>query len=146
MALIRWQPREMADLRSEMNRLIDSFRGNEHHEQEIRSSWVPATEVTETEEEILVTAELPGLRQEDVKVTVANNVLTIQGEKKSETEHKEGDVFRTERVYGAFSRSFTLPAGVASDKIEAKVKDGLLTLQIPKLDEVKPKQIEVKVN
>lgn len=146
MALVRWQPREMADLRSEMNHLIDSFWGNRHHEQEIHSNWIPATDVTETDEEIVVTAELPGMRQEDVKVTVANNVLTIQGEKKNEVEHKEGDAYRTERTFGSFSRSFTLSAGVNADKIEAKVKDGVLTLRVPKPEEVKAKQIEVKVS
>ena len=146
MALVRWQPREMADLRGEMNRLIDSFWGTRPNEQGLHSNWVPATDVTETNEEIVLTAELPGMRQEDVQVTVANNVLTIQGEKKNETEHTEGGVFRTERTYGAFSRSFTLPAGINMDKIGANAKDGVLTLRIPKPEEIKAKQIEVKVN
>ena len=145
MALVRWQPTEMTGLRRDMNRLFDSFWGNREEEEGIHGNWLPATEVSEAGDEIVISAELPGMSQEDVKVTVANNVLTIQGEKKQESEHKEGNTYRTERTYGAFSRSFTLPSGVDAGKVEATCKDGVLGVRIPKAEEAKARQIEVKV-
>lgn len=143
MALVRWQPTEMTGLRREMNRLFDSFWGD--REEGIHGNWLPATDVSESGDEIVIAAELPGMSQEDVKVTVANSVLTIQGEKKQESEHEEGNSYRAERTYGSFSRSFTLPSGVDANKVAATCKDGVLSVRIPKAEEAKARQIEVKV-
>jgi HSP20 family protein len=110
------------------------------------SFWTPAVDIREQNDAYLVEVELPGLSKDDVKITMENNILTIQGEKKQEKEEKRGDYHRTERVYGSFQRSFTLPSSVKNDKIEAQYKNGILTVTLPKVEEAKPKAIEVKVS
>ena len=93
-----------------------------------------------------MTVEVPGLKKEDIHVTVHDGVLTIAGERKSEKDVKEGTVHRTERVYGKFSRSISLPSAVKSDKVLASYKDGILSVEVPKADEAKPRNIEVKIS
>jgi HSP20 family protein len=107
--------------------------------------WAPPCDIYETDREIVVKAELPGLKKEDVLVSVENNVLTIRGERKFAEEVKRENFHRVERSYGEFLRSFTLPAYVDANKTLAEFKDGLLTVTLPKREEAKPKQIEVKV-
>jgi HSP20 family protein len=109
------------------------------------TKWVPACDIYETDKEIVVKAELPGLNKEDVYVSVENNLLTIHGERKFENEVKRENFHRVERNYGEFLRSFTLPAFIDPNKILAEFKDGLLWVFLPKREEAKPKQIEVKV-
>lgn len=106
-------------------------------------SFVPAVDVHELDEVYEVTAELPGLTKKDVNVTLENNVLTISGERRSEREDKEGTVRRTERVYGSFSRSFSLPRPVDGDNVKASFKDGILTLTVPKAAEARPRRIDI---
>ena len=144
MALIRWQPHSVFDLRREIDWVFDSVwrRGSEEEWPQIL--WNPAMDVEESGEDIVVTAELPGVKQEDVKITMSDNVLTVQGEKKQESETKEKNVHRVERSYGSFSRSIQLPSGVEVDKVSATFKDGVLSLKLPKVEEAKPKQIEIK--
>jgi HSP20 family protein len=89
--------------------------------------------------------ELPGVNKDDVKITMQDNILTIRGEKKEEKKGKEGNAHRVERYYGSFQRSFSLPTSVKNDRIEAEYRDGILTINMPKAEEAKPKQIEVKV-
>jgi HSP20 family protein len=106
--------------------------------------WMPTVDISETDHDFLIRAELPGVDKENVHVTLDNGILTIKGEKKTET--KDEKQHRIECSYGSFVRSFTLPQNVATEKVEAGYKDGILNLTIPKLEIAKPKQIEVQVN
>lgn len=109
------------------------------------SHWMPVVDVEERDDDYQVKVELPGVDKDDVKITMQDNILTIRGEKKQENESKSSNYHRVERSYGSFQRSFTLPTSVKHDKIEASYKDGVLTIALPKAEEAKPKQIEVKV-
>jgi len=109
------------------------------------SYFAPAVDIAEQENEYVVKVELPGVAKEDVKISVESNTLTIKGEKKQEKEEKNKNFHRVERSYGSFQRSFTLPATVKNDKIDALFNNGILTITMPKSEEAKPKQIEVKV-
>jgi HSP20 family protein len=153
MSLVRWNPaRELATwpsdlfgIQREMNKMFDGvFRGTGDEDYSF-SSWTPAVDIAEHDDEYLVKVELPGVNKDEVKLTLENNILTIRGEKKQEKETKKENYHRVERSYGSFQRSFTLPAAVKSDKIDASYKDGILTVSLPKAEEAKPKQIEVKV-
>ena len=153
MSLVRWNPaRELAawpsdlfGIQREMNKMFDGVFRSTGDEDYSFSSWTPAVDIAEHDEEYLVKVELPGVNRDEVKLTLENNILTIRGEKKQEKETKKENYHRVERSYGSFQRSFTLPAAVKSDKIDASYKDGILTVSLPKAEEAKPKQIEVKV-
>lgn len=148
MALVRWSPfTEYNTLAERMNRLWSESLRNVGGESEVElgSAWYPVVDIYEKGDDIVLEAELPGLKKEDIDVRVENNVLTLRGERKLERETKKDGAFRSERAYGTFSRSFTLPTMVASDKIQAEYKDGMLTLVLPRVEEAKPKQIPVKV-
>ncbi len=146
--LVRWNPfREMARLREEMDRLTSALFSETMPEITFaRSVWAPAVNIAETDDNYIITAELPGISKDDIKVTYENGVLTIQGEKKQEKEEKGKTWHRVEAVYGAFERSFRLPSLIQADKISAEYKDGVLTLTLPKAEEAKPKQITIKVS
>ena len=109
------------------------------------SVWTPAVDVAEHDNEYLVKVELPGVSKDDVTITMQENILTIRGEKKDGKESKGTNYHSVERSYGSFQRSFTLPTTVKTDKIDAAFKDGILTITMPKAEEAKAKQIEVKV-
>jgi HSP20 family protein len=111
----------------------------------IVADWVPSVDVSETDGEYQIKAEIPDVRKEDVKVTLEDGVLTIQGARKQEKEDKGKKYHRVERTYGSFVRSFTLPDLVDEEKVKAEFKDGVLNLQLPKSEKAKPKAIEVKV-
>jgi len=121
------------------------FRGSEEGEDYTLASWTPAVDITEHDDEYTVKVELPGVNKDEVKITVESNMLTIRGEKKQEKETKKENYHRVERSYGSFQRSFTLPTAIVNDKIDAAFKDGILIVHVPKAEEAKPKQIEVKV-
>jgi len=151
MALIRWSPTRdlwepfssLAEIQEEMNRLFDtSLRRGGMFE----GAFVPAIDVVEGKDNFLVRADLPGLTKDDVSVTLQDGHLTIKGEKKHDTETKEANCYRKERVHGTFSRTIELPASVDTKKIDAHFKDGVLHVRLPKTEEAKPKQIEVKVS
>ena|SRR5205809_3344415 len=108
------------------------------------AGWSPAVDIYEDEDHITLKAELPGMKREDIAVSVVGDVLTLSGERKGEEEQEEGDFYRSERFYGKFERSFTLPQAVDPQKIEATYKDGVLSVRCPKTEAAKPKQIEVK--
>jgi HSP20 family protein len=108
--------------------------------------WMPAVDVFETPEHIVLKADLPDVDKDAVDISIENNTLTLKGERKLEKETKEKNFYRMERSYGTFSRSFTLPPTVAADKVEAAFDNGVLTLTLPKREEARPKQIKVKVN
>ena len=109
------------------------------------NAWMPAVDVVEEQDMIRLVAELPGVKPEDVKISLENNVLTITGEKKKEEELKDEKVRRYERTFGAFERTFTLPATIDPTKIVARYEAGLLTIQLPKVEAAKPRQIAVKI-
>jgi HSP20 family protein len=150
MAIIRWEPfRDLVGLQERMNRLFDeSFRGINRTGSEEDwggGSWAPAVDIYEQNGNIVLKAELPGVDPKDVDVRVENNILTLRGERKLENEVKREYYHRVERAYGSFTRSFTLPNVVDTEKIKAEYKDGLLRMTLPKKDEAKPKQISINV-
>ena len=109
----------------------------------VTSSWLPPTDVFEDDQGIKIVSELPGLRQEDVKLSIENHTLTIRGEKKQEAEEKATKVHRYERSYGVFERSFSLPTTVDSDKVTATFENGVLTVLLPKAEKAKPREIRI---
>jgi HSP20 family protein len=109
------------------------------------SGWTPSCDIYETDNEIVIKAELPGVKKEDAKVSIQDGVLSIIGERKFEEETKKENYLRVERSYGSFSRSFTLPTRVDPDKVAAEFTDGLLQVTLPKREEAKPKGVEVRV-
>ncbi len=108
--------------------------------------WNPALDVRDTPENVVVTLELPGLTKEDIQIELLEDVLTVSGERKRESETQEGETFRSERVFGRFERSLALPAAVTPDKVSATYKDGILTVTMPKAEESKPKRIDVRID
>jgi len=147
MTLVRWDPfRELEDMSERLNRVFSrpSLR-NSGKENLTVADWMPTVDISETEGEYLIKAELPEVRKEDVKVTVENGVLTLQGERRQEKEEKGKRFHRVERSYGSFVRSFTLPESVDESSVKAEYKDGVLNLHLPKSEKVKPKAIDVKV-
>jgi HSP20 family protein len=153
MALIRWTPRtdlwdpftQLADIQEEMNRMFDTSL-QRRSRGDVEPAFLPAVDVVEEKDGYLIKADLPGLTKEDVSVSLQDNYLTIKGEKKHETETKEAHYYRCERSYGSFTRTIELPTSVDAKKIDAHFKDGVLSVKLPKTEEAKPKQIEVKVN
>ena len=149
MALVKWDPfREVTTLQERINRLFeDAFpRARERDDDLSLGVWRPAVDIYECETAVVLKAELPGIKKEDVSVEVKDNVLTIKGERKAESEIKEEKYYRRERTYGSFSRSFNLQYTVNPDKIKARFKDGVLEIEVPKPEEEKPKQINVNVD
>ena len=140
-------PRALDRLHNEMNRVFgDFFRGDLVGDGYFSSgSWAPAVDLSETDDSYIIRAEIPGMKKEDVKITLQDTFVTIRGEKKNEAEEKNGTYHRIERSYGSFERSFNLPGAVKSGDIEAKYNDGLLTITLPKTEEAKEKVIDVKV-
>ena len=145
MAVVRWDPfRELGMLQDRMNRLFDDAgRGWRADEPAATTSWSPSVDIFETEGEIIVKAELPGLERKDIVLHLENNVLTLRGERKFEKETKEENYHRIERSYGNFNRSFSIPATVDEEKIRADYKDGVLNIALPKKEQAKPKQIKI---
>jgi HSP20 family protein len=144
MAVVRWRPlREMNSLQREMNRMFDSFF-QDSEENAATSAWYPSVDIKETAEKIDIYAELPGLTKENIKLSIRENVLQLSGEKNRQDDETEANFHRVERVYGTFSRSFTLPAKVQVDKVKAVFKDGVLHLELPKAEEEKARLIEIK--
>lgn len=151
MAIVRWEPfRDLLAIQDRMNRIFDeSFRGmNRPGEDDwaLGGTWAPLVDIYEREGNIELKAELPGIDPKDVDVRVENNVLTLRGERKVDREVKRESYHRVERAYGSFSRSFTLPTVVDTEKIKAEYRDGVLHLTLPKKEEAKPRQISIKIS
>ncbi|MDX1755963.1 MAG: Hsp20/alpha crystallin family protein [Marinobacter sp.] len=146
--ITRWNPMsEFEDLFDRYNRFFNLPRTNGEREGMFsRSDWAPVVDIKETESAFTIEAELPGMKREDVKVTVNDGVLAIQGERKQEEETQDKKLHRIERVYGSFTRRFTLPDNVDQSSIAANFKDGILTLTLNKVEPQEPKAIEVEVN
>src|SRR5215212_7557547 len=148
MTLVRWDPfRELEDMSDRLNRVFarPALRSTNGKENLTVADWMPTVDISESEGEYLIKAELPEVKKEDVKVTVENGVLTLQGERRQEKEEKGKKFHRVERSYGSFIRSFTLPESVDESMVKAEYKDGVLNLHLPKSERVKPKAIDVKV-
>ena len=154
MNLTRYQRPEMAwpgfgrlsNLRDELDRLFESPWTELARTSQLLSGWTPALDIHEDKDNFIVRAELPGMKREDIDVSLHDGALSISGERKMEKEYEEAEVYRTERFFGKFQRVVSLPAAVAADKVNAQYKDGILTITLPKTEEAKPKQIDVNVN
>ncbi len=149
-SMIRWQPfRELTSIQDRMNRLFDEFVGRRApFTAETEESWgfAPPVDIYEDTHKLIFKVEIPGMEEKDLKVEIEDNTLTVRGERKMEKEIKEEHFRHKERHYGAFSRSFTLPASVDAEKIEANYVNGVLAIELPKRAEAKPKQIKVNVS
>jgi len=148
MTLVRWDPfRELEDVSDRLNQMFNRSAPARTNGKEtmIVADWAPSVDVSETEGEYQIKAEIPDVKKEDVKVTLEDGVLTIQGERKQEKEVKGKRYHRVERSYGRFARSFTLPDVIDEEKVKAEFKDGILNLALPKSEKAKPKAIEVTV-
>ena len=142
MALVRWDPtRELASMEIDrLNRMFSDFYGEAFG----RTGWMPAVDIYENDQhEVVIKAELPEMKREDIGLTFENNILTIKGERKTEEVSNRENFQRMERHYGSFSRSFTVPATVDATRISASYKDGVLTVKLPQREDAKPKQIAV---
>jgi len=145
MSITRWDPfRHLTTWQDQMNRIFDTalrFRP----EEEALTTWAPSVDIYETENELVIKADLPEVSEKDIDVRIENNMLTIRGERKFEQKVKEENYLRIERSFGSFSRSFSLPATVNAEAIKAEYKNGVLTVAVPKKAEAKPKQVKVNV-
>ncbi len=147
-----WNPfREMESVQSQMNSLINQLWGRQPVRTENGESlgvteWVPLVDIAETDQAYLIKAELPEIKREEISVKVENGVLSLTGERKFEQDEKKQKFHRVERLYGKFTRSFTLPDDADDTQVRAEFKDGILTVQVGKAEKTKPRQIEVKVS
>ena len=140
MSLIKWDPfREL----NVLNERMGNFFGRGWELPESTTTWNPAVDIFENDNEVIIKAELPGMNAKDIEVKLENNVLMLRGERHFEKETKEENYHRVEREYGTFSRSFALPTAVNGDKVTAEYKDGVLKIVLPKKEETKPKPIKI---
>ncbi len=156
MFLEKWQPRhtllgrwdplaDMAEIHRDMDRAFGEFFGwTPFSMVAVEGAWSPLVDIHETKDGILVKAELPGVKQEDIQVSIVGDTLTLKGERKRETEVKEDQYHRIERSYGAFQRSLVLPSVVDSTRVKATYRDGVLQILLPKKEEAKPKEIKIE--
>lgn len=152
MSIVRWNPaRELLNMEREFNRLFNvfgkrfGFSESDTKDEYENAVWMPLTDIKEDKDNYYVMLDLPGVSKDDVKVSYSDSQLSISGERKQEKEEKDAKYHRVERVYGRYYRSFTLPSKVKDDKIEAEFKDGQLKITVPKAEEAKPKELEIKV-
>ena len=146
MNIVRYDPfRDLRSLQDEMNRLFSStFTRGGSDEQMFGGTWNPNVDIFENKDSIVLEADLPGLKPEDVNISIENNVLTISGERKFEKKDEGDNFHRVERGYGSFTRSFTLPPTVSSENATAEFENGILHLTLVKREEAKPRRIEIK--
>jgi HSP20 family protein len=142
--LDRWEPFRDSSPDTQLNRLFNDFFGRASQDQNL-TTWAPAVDIYEGEHELVVKADLPDVKPEDLDIRIENNILTIRGERKFEAKTEQKNYLRVERAYGSFARSFSLANTVNTEAIKADYKDGVLTLSVPKREEAKPKQIKVNV-
>ena len=155
MNLIRWHRPELVnwggfgrltDLRDEIDRLFDAPLADLARPSNLLSGWTPALDLYEDKDSFTIKAELPGMKKEDIDISLHNGSLSISGERKTEDKFESSEVYRAERFVGRFQRTVALPTSVAMDKVKAQYKDGVLTITLPKTEEAKPKHIEVRVD
>jgi len=145
MAIIRWDPfRDLLTLREKMNRLFEDVVTARGQEKEfIPSTWNPAVDIYESENQLVLTAEIPGVDEKDVEIKIEDDTLSIKGERRFETETKEENYHRLERSYGSFYRTFTLPNYIDQDKIHAEHENGVLKITMPKRTDLKPRKVKI---
>lgn len=148
--LMRWEPfRDLATLQDRIDHLFEDnlrgLRGGARERGLEASAWTPAVDILEKDNEIVLRADIPGIDPKDVEIQVRDGTLTLRGERKFESDVKEDNFRRVERVYGSFLRSFSLPETVDAEKVEAEYRNGVLEVKLPKRPEAKPKQIKVAV-
>lgn len=145
MNIVRFDPfREMRSLQDEVNRLFASSFSRNSDDEIVRGAWNPNVDIFENKDQIVLEAELPGIKADDVNISIENNVLTIHGERKFEKKDEGDNFHRVERSYGSFTRSFTLPPTVSSENANAEFENGVLRLTLAKREEAKPRRIEIK--
>jgi len=144
MTLVRWNPmREVINFENDVNRLYGDLLGRPF-DAETPSLWAPKVDIEENKEGYVLKADLPGFKQEDIKISISDNQLVIRGEKRREVEKGDTTYHRVERAYGAFERDFTISKAVRVDKIEALYRDGILEVHVPKAEEAKAREIQIK--
>jgi HSP20 family protein len=147
MSMTRWEPfRGLNTLQEQVNRSFEDSVTRTRSSQAELASWAPAVDIFETENELVVKADLPDVQEKDIDVRVENNTLTIRGERKFNNEVHEDNYLRVERAYGTFTRSFSLPNTVNTEGIHAEYRSGVLSVRMPKREETKPKQIKISVS
>lgn len=150
MTMVRFDPfRELATMQDRINRIFGDAYTRRYDDGDLtqRGDWLPPVDIFENaNQEIVLKAELPGITREDIDLRVENNTLTIRGERKHDTEVKQEQYHRVERSYGSFSRSFSLPTRIDTEKVRAEFKDGVLSITLPVKAEAKPRQIEVAIS
>ncbi len=147
MTIVKWDPfRNVSTLQDRINRMFDeAFTRKGFNDDASMGAWRPDVDIYDTDNALIVKAELAGVPKENVTVDVKDNILTIKGERSVDKEVKEENYYRRERSFGSFQRSFTLPAAINPDNIKATYKDGILEIEIPKPEEKKPKQVTIDV-
>ena len=144
MALVRWDPtREIDSLQGNMNQLFDRFFEGRAGNGSSMRRWIPAMDLIETDDNLVLRADLPGLSQDDLDIEIKDGVLTISGERRAEHEEKGEGFHRVERSFGSFSRSLSLPEAVDPEQVAADFKDGVLEVRIPKPEETKPTRVAI---
>ncbi|MBI9070565.1 MAG: Hsp20/alpha crystallin family protein [Melioribacteraceae bacterium] len=146
MTLVRWNPaRELSNVEREFNKFWNNF-GLTQNEETDNSVWSPLTDISEDKDNYYINTDLPGISKENLKLNITDGELTISGERNQIKEEKEKTFHRIERNYGKYYRKFNLPEKIVTDKIDAKFKDGQLIIVIPKAEESKPRELEIKIN
>ena len=155
MALIPWRPREtwwdpfrdLEAIQNEMNKMFNSslVRWGDRDVGLLEGAWSPAIDIFDSKDNVMVKADIPGMKKDEIEVSVHGDTLIIKGEKKQEKEVKERDYVRTERFYGFFNRAMSLPAAVDASKVNATYKNGVLELVLPKKEESKSKQLKIDI-
>ncbi|UCH66318.1 MAG: Hsp20/alpha crystallin family protein [Ignavibacterium sp.] len=154
MAIIRFNPvRDLLNVEREFNRMFKSmedrfgiYKKEDYDDEYENAVWMPMTDIYEDKDDYKIKSDLPGIKKEDVKIAYSDGKLSISGEREQERETKDAKCHRVERTFGKYFRSFNLPKEIKEDKIKADFKNGQLTVTIPKAEEVKPKEIAIKVN
>jgi HSP20 family protein len=141
-AMDRWGG--VSDIQTEVNRLFDNFFGRPASTASGRA-WAPAVDLYETNDDLVLTVELPGVREKDVAVSITGDLLSVKGERRFEHDVKERQLLHVERVYGKFERLVQLPIPVQADKVKASYRDGVLEIRLPKTEEIKPKEIKIDI-
>ncbi|HET7342550.1 MAG TPA: Hsp20/alpha crystallin family protein [Methylomirabilota bacterium] len=140
----RWEPfRNLTDIQGEVNRLFDSFLGRPAAPSAAR--WLPAIDMHETKDDLVLTVEVPGVREKDVTVSITGDLLTIKGERRWADDSKDHKFLHVERAYGEFERLVQLPMAVQGDKVKATCRDGVLQITLPKAEELKPREIKIDI-
>ena len=146
MSIVRWDPfADISQLREQVNRLFEQSLTTSGHEPASMRTWAPTVDIEETKDALIIHAELPGIKPEEISIQVEGDTLTLRGERQIQREEKDKQFVRVERAYGAFQRSFTLGIPIKTDEVNACYNNGVLDITLPKAEEVKPKSIQVKI-